>query len=90
MNRHDRLIRGESAQHLLNNPTALAALDAIEHDCYAAWAGSQPDDTAGRELAYNIYLAVKLFRGKLGSWSDDAKIEVSNSEARTREAAALN
>ena len=90
MSRHDRLMRGESAQHLLANPTALAALDAIEHDCYAAWAASEPQDKDGRELAYSIYVAVKLLRGKLNSWSDDAKIEVSNSEARTREAAALN
>lgn len=90
MTRDERIRRGESAQQLLNNPIALAALDDVQADCFKAWADSNPSDLEAREFAYKLYLSVKLLRGKLGSWAGDARVEIINSDARKREAAALN
>ncbi len=90
MNRHEVIRRGESAQHLLGNPVAVSALDEVQQDCFEAWANSSPNDHESREFAYKLFLAVKLLRGKLNSWSDDAKVEISNAEARKREAHIMN
>lgn len=90
MNKLDTIRRGESAQHLLSNPIAMAALDDVQNDCFLAWGATQPDEAHAREFAYQLFLAVKLLRGKLQSWGDDARVEMSNAAAVQREQATLN
>lgn len=90
MTRDEIVRRGESASHLLNNPTALAALDEFEKECAAAWVASNPQDVALRDDAYQMVRCIKLLRLKLQVWRDDATAEIIISEQRQRDAAILN
>lgn len=89
-NRDEKLRRGESAQHLLANPTALAALDEIEQSCQEAWSNSKPDDDVLRDDAYNMLRCIKLFRQQLAIWRDDATVEIKLFEQRQRDAHFVN
>lgn len=90
MSREDVIRRGESAQHLLNNPTALAALDAIEESCKNAWAASAPENTVMRDDAYQMMRCIRLLRTQLTIWRDDATAEIKIFEQRQRDAHMMN
>lgn len=91
MSDRDKIIRrGESASHLLNNPTALAALDEIGESCKEAWAGSKPNDNILRDDAYQMMRCIQLLRTQLEIWRDDATAEIKIFEQRQRDAHAMN
>lgn len=89
-NREEIIRRGESAQHLLNNPTALAALDAIAESCKDAWACSKPEATILRDDAYQMMRCIQLLRTQLEIWRDDATAEIKIFEQRQRDAHVMN
>ena len=90
MTREETIRRGESASHLLNNPTALAALDAIEEACKSSWATSKPDNTVMRDDAYQMIRCIKILRNQLEIWRDDATAEIKIFEQRQRDAHTMN
>ena len=90
LTREQRIRRGESAQQLLDNPLAMAALDEMQANCFERWAETSHDDVEGREFNYKLFLAVRLLRGKLATWSGDAIVEINNADARKRDDALYN
>jgi hypothetical protein len=67
--------RGESAERLLGDETAMLALAEIEKDAIASWLGSNPADVNARESAYRMAQCVKLLKLRLESWRGDALVE---------------
>jgi len=84
----DRVARGRLAQQLLDDPTLVAALKAIEDDLGGTWRNSKVGAVEEREAAYRMVYAIEALRAKLRSYVTDGRvIETRNRQAEAQEAA---
>ena len=67
--------RGQAADRLLKDETALAAFEAVIEDLQDEWLRSRPDDTAAREGCYRMVHAVQAVVAKLQAWRANGLME---------------
>lgn len=70
--------RGVRAKNLLDNDLLIESYAKIEADLVAGWIGSDPRDTAGRELAWHQVIANRKHKQHLESVMNSGKIADSD------------
>ena len=78
--------RGQAADRLLKDETALHAFEAVIEDLQAEWMRTHPDDTLTRESCYRMVHAVQRVVAKLQTWQANGLMEEDNAQARARDA----
>lgn len=68
------LSRGARAQQVLDNELVKEAYQHIENDLIAAWIGSDPRDTEGRERCFHMIHANRKHKGFFEGVLQDGKL----------------
>jgi hypothetical protein len=71
---YDKIHRAAQAKDLLSNEMLAETLDAVEKAFMDNWRATEPRDAAGRELLWNGYQGVVLFRHMLQSIISSGKM----------------
>ena len=87
MDRDSIIRRGQAAELILKNETAMSALGECEADLFTEWAGTNPNRPEDREAIFRQVKAMELFQAKLEAWAaagqvERAKIEQGKQDAR--------
>lgn len=80
MDREPIIRRGKAAEVLLADSNVMQALGELEADLVTEWAGTNPDNTTGREAIWRQVKSLEMFQAKLESWRDNGKLEEANAE----------
>jgi len=84
------VLAAQRAKAILEDPLVAGALAAIKAGMHADWESSEPDDRDGREDAFRMLRAVKVFEQRLQQHTRDgavAEAEIENKNAAARRAA---